>query len=136
MAGGAIYLFRPGDLTISRCIFNRNEASYGSALYYEESNDEKTLVLSSSTFHENFALENGGALYIPVSFFIIIENCHFLNNKIQNDENSQKSLGSVLFLNNPGNLSLNKSSFISNVGILGACIYYSETSKKITYLKI
>lgn len=124
-AGGAIYLFKPGYLTIVRCTFYNNNALDGSAIYYEETDLLKTLTLNSISFDQNVAWENGAALFIDGSSKTIIEYCNFTNNSIlQNDQN----LGSVLFLNNPGNISITFSNFENNEGILGACIYYSETS--------
>lgn len=122
--GGAIYLFLPGDLTITRCQFQSNNATDGSSIYYEETN-QKTLILISISFDKNIASENGAALYINGASQMIIENCNFTNNIIQPNK---KNLGSVLFLDNPGNLSIASSNFESNQGILGTCIYYSETS--------
>ena len=34
--GGALYLYLPGELYITRCIFQLNKASFGSAIYYQE----------------------------------------------------------------------------------------------------
>jgi len=128
-AGGAMYLFMPGYLTIIRCSFYNNNAQEGSGIYYAETN-MKTLTLNSLSFFQNVAWENGAALFIDGSIEIIIENCNFTNNIIQ--QNSQ-NMGSVIFLNNPGNLSIISSIFKNNVGILGTCIYYSETNKKILF---
>lgn len=127
-AGGAIYLFIPGDLTIARCVFKKNNALQGSALYYEES-ALKTLMLISCDFNENVAWDNGAALFIREALVITIENCRFNNNAIEKKE--KDDLGSILFLNNPGNLTISFSNFEGNEGIIGTCIYYSETSKKI-----
>ena len=114
----------PGDFAITRCIFSLNVALDGSAIYYEETN-LKTLILNSNSFDQNIAGENGAAVYISGSLSVLIENCNFKENSIQQN---QQNLGSVLFFNNPGNLSITDSNFENNEGILGACIYYSETS--------
>jgi len=114
----------PGDFAITRCIFSLNVALDGSAIYYEETN-LKTLILNSNFFDQNIAGENGAAIYISGSSSVLIENCNFTENSIQQN---QQNLGSVLFFNNPGNLSITDSNFENNEGILGACIYYSETS--------
>jgi len=37
------------------------------------------------------------------------------------------SLGSVIYLENPSNISIENSNFFNNSGILGTCIYYSES---------
>ena len=128
--GGSIYLFLPGDLSINNCVFQQNAAIYGSSIYYEE-HDQKILKMSSNNFIENVATGNGAALYIyDSSGNILVENCKFLTNSIMSNS---ENLGSVLFLNNPGNISIINSSFENNVGILGTCIYYSE-SRKILFL--
>jgi len=118
-------LFLPGDLSIFRCIFYNNYALDGSAIYYEETS-MKTLILNSTYFYQNVAWENGAALFISNSTTIIIENCNFIKNIIQQNI---LEMGSVLFLNNPGNLSITSSILEDNEGIMGTCIYYSETSK-------
>jgi len=127
--GGAIYLLNPSDLRITNCSFEKNNALDGSAIYYEESNLAE-LILNSSYFYQNFARENGAALYISGSIRAIIENCTFTTNSIQQN---QQNLGSVIFLNNPGNLTIIYSNFEYNEGILGTCISYSETSYKIIF---
>ena len=124
--GGALYLFLPSDLTITGCYFSSNNALDGSAIYYEETN-LKTLILNSSFFYQNVAWENGAALFISGSSTVIIENCNFTENSIQINE---QNIGSVLYLNNPGNLSIISCNFEFNEGIVGTCIYYSETSYK------
>jgi len=136
LAGAAIYLSLPGDLTITKCVFSRNIAPDGSAIYYEETNPKK-LVLNSNSFDQNLASDNGAALFISVSSTVIIENCNFMKNIIPTNLQNPQNLGSVLFLSNPGNLSIIYSKFENNIGILGTCIYYSETSwkKKLFYLK-
>ena len=123
-AGGAIYLFMPGDLLITRCIFGKNYALDGSAIYYEEK-DLKKLIVNSSLFYENIADSNGAALFIFRSSKAIIDKCNFSNNLIKPN---LQNLGSVIFLNNPGDIWIINSQFMNNVGILGTCISYSETS--------
>ena len=99
------------DLTILGCVFYENIASDGSAIYYEEA-DLKTLVLNSNVFAQNFALENGAVLFVAFSSAIIIESCNFINNSIHEN---QKNLGAVVYLNNPGNLSIHYSNFENNL---------------------
>lgn len=125
MAGGSIYLVLPGNLTIASSVFSLNNAQDGSALYYEET-DEKTLILESTIFYLNIAYENGAALFVSISTYIIIANCSIIENLIQKN---QTIMGSVIFLNNPGNISITFSNFQSNKGIMGTCIYYSELRK-------
>ena len=76
---------------------------------------------------QNFASQNGFAIYIIDSLkIIIIQSNVFSNNSIT--DQSQPS-GSVLLLDNPGNISIIDSYFMNNFGIFGTCIFYSETSK-------
>ena len=128
-AGGAIYLISPGDLLIENCTFYGNNALDGSSIYYEETYHH-TLILNNNSFYQNLAGENGAALYISFSMAIFLTNCTFFNNTVQEN---QKNLGSVLFLNNPGNSSIILNNFEKNKGVLGTCIYYSETSKIIIF---
>ena len=107
-AGGALYLFMPGDLTIVRCVFYKNIALDGSAIYYEEA-DQKTLFLKSNNFDQNVG-ENGAALYVGSSWAIIIESCNFTNNSLQQNI----TLGAIVFLENPGKLSIKFSRFENN----------------------
>ena len=47
--------------------------------------------------------------------------------------NKNQSEGSVFFLDNPGNISIIDSVFENNLGVTGACIFYSELSKFFKY---
>ena len=116
----------PGNLTIYGCVFTRNQANDGSSIYYQEINQQK-LTLESTSFYQNIAFQNGAALYISNSSDITIKNCTFKQNTILIETN--KMDGSVVYLNNPGNLDITSSSFENNVGIMGTCIFYSEESK-------
>lgn len=82
--------------------------------------------LISNIFSGNSASSNGLVLDIFNSFGIInLQNNSFSNNTVQN---SIQSSGSVIFLSDPGNISILNSTFENNYGIFGTCIYYSETS--------
>ena len=59
---------------------------------------------------------------------MIIANNSFLSNSIKPNI---YNLGSIINLNDPGNVSLLNSLFEQNSGIMGTCIYYSELSKII-----
>ena len=63
---------------------------------------------------------------------ITIQDNVFSNNSI---ENTDQSAGSVILLDNPGNISILNSDFKNNFGISGSCISYSETSKLLKPLK-
>ena len=80
-----------------------------------------------NTVTQNLAFQNGLAIYIKDSLkFIIIQSNFFSNNSIT-DQNQPS--GSVLLLDNPGNISIIDSFFTNNFVIFGTCIFYSETSK-------
>ena len=58
---------------------------------------------------------------------IDILNTNFTSNSlIQNYSND--AVGSTLYLDNPGNITIFSCLFFNNTGILGSSIYYSETS--------
>lgn len=52
----------------------------------------------------------------------MIENNSFISNQVT----SFSSTGSVIYLENPSNITISSSLFINNVGVLGSCIYYQE----------
>ena len=84
------------------------------------------MIIQFSTFEKNFASINGLAIYILIANGNIhFETNNFFDNSIQNNI---QSLGSVLYLDNPGNISITNCIFSKNIGIIGTCIYYSETS--------
>lgn len=143
--GGSIYLYFPGNLIIKNCLFVNNTAYYGSSIYFEQisyfilnysififcldynSNDNLSLELNKFEF--NKAYENGACIYIynknSTSFINIFSN-NLTNNSIQNL--TKKNLGSAIYLEDPGRISIIRSIFYLNYGLLGTCIYYSETS--------
>lgn len=59
---------------------------------------------------------------------MIIANNSFLSNSIRPNIND---VGSIINLNDPGNVLLVNSLFEQNSGIMGTCVYYSELSKII-----
>ena len=58
---------------------------------------------------------------------ILITNNSFENNWLISNEKSV--IGSILYLDSPGNVIIRASNFINNKGILGGCIYYNEISE-------
>ena len=81
---------------------------------------------------QNIASQNGFAFYITGSLKTIkVENNVFLNNSIANQNQIE---GSVIFLENPGNISIQNCLFQNNLGISGTCLSYSEISKFKLYL--
>lgn len=59
------------------------------------------------------------------SSFLNISSNNFLNNSISNL--TKIGLGSTIYLNDPGKILIEKCLFSFNYGIIGSCIYYSET---------
>lgn len=66
------------------------------------------------------------------SGIISILNCNFSLNKVLETETNSLIKGSALYLEDPGNLSIRNSTFFENKGILGGCIYYSESNENQT----
>ena len=88
-----------------------------------------TFELNSNIFSQNTATENGGCLYLSQtssSGIISIINDSFINNVINN---SMSSVGSIILLSDPANISIENSYFLNNIGILGTCIYYGESRR-------
>ena len=146
-AGGAIYLNSPGNLQIKNCQFINNEALIGGSIYYSEqcilyilhlffilfwqTASDKSLILLSNKFIKNVAHDNGGALYfIECSGVSQIINSSFMNSSIKPLSPSQ-TMGSIFYLENPGNITIVNSFFNNNTGIFGSAIYYSELRKNL-----
>lgn len=87
--GGAIYiLFASNEkslvCTIKETEFNNCDATTnGGAIYIQ--NTESAIEISSCTFTSNHAKKNGGALYLMASDNLVLTNCVFNNNNV--DEN-------------------------------------------------
>ena len=90
-----------------------------------------TITITNSNFTDNYAQDNGGALYYyginSINNDCLIDNCIFKNNK------AGKSYGAVYFFTNYGeNLTVSNSKFINNTaqdGIYqsaGALFYYKN----------
>ena len=73
------------------------------------------------------ASQNGFAIYIMGSLKTVkIQNNVFSSNSMA----SQNQIdGSVIYLENPGNISIFDCHFENNLGISGTCLSYSEKSK-------
>ena len=75
--GGAIYADY-GSLEIYNSTFNSNNASAGGAVYIDE--DMLSMLLMNSTFEDNSAETQGGAVYFDASSSVV--NCVFNNNTV------------------------------------------------------
>ena len=74
--GGAMCLDSDAVVAIFNCLFNQNEAAYGSAFHTQG----KIFTIKSTKFDHN-AASKGGALYIPAFSFGEILNCSFQENE-------------------------------------------------------
>ena len=73
------------------------------------------------------ASQNGFAIFIMESLKTVqVQNNVFSNNSMANQTQIE---GSVICLENPGNISILDCLFENNLGISGTCLSYSEISK-------
>ena len=90
---------------------------------------EECLVLNSNRFSQNVAFKNGLAVFINDSSSdssdVQIRNNFFFDHSVQSKNQIE---GSVLGLEDAGNISIFDSVFKNNFGISGTCLSYSETS--------
>ena len=94
-------------------------------------NKNNSLILIDNYFYGNSASEDGAILYFLQSKGrILFKNNTFLNNSIKSGTDK---MGSVIYLLNPGNITMISSSFRDNTGITGASIYYSESTGNFFY---
>lgn len=88
------------------------------------------MEIISCSFKSNYAFKNAPAIYIKLNSGIIsIFNCNFSLNQVLETENNLLDQGSLLYLVDPGDITIQDSNFSENTGILGGCIYYSETNE-------
>ena len=80
-------------------------------------------------FSQNVALKNGLAVFInDSSSDVQIRNKFFFDHSVASKNQIE---GSVLVLEDAGNISIFNSVFKNNFGISGTCLSYSETSNLI-----
>ena len=96
--------------------------------YFIDSKFNDILKLLYNNFLLNEATENGAALYISKkncsSSITVTGNLFFKNYFVDSNKNE---IGSVIYLEDPGNISIENSNFTNNIAIMGTCIYYSES---------
>lgn len=111
--GGSI--FNNGTLTITNCIFNKNNATnYGGGIY-----NSGILNVFSSKFDNNTAY-SGGAIYSYENSTMNIYNSNFTNNKVNNVGGAIDSETGALF-------NIINSNFINNTAnIEGGAIYAQD----------
>lgn len=118
--GGAIASWQ-SQLTIWRCIFDRNEATYsGGALYIEGGNSELVQV-NTSIFSNNLA-SVGGGIYIRENVYPNIINCTIVKNNAtgsgsgimhQDNNDGFALINSLVWNNRPNNDQIVGSSVIN-----------------------
>ena len=110
--GGAI-CNEDADLTCTKCDFTENTAYYGGALYNEEYGPGSTLEVNDSSFTDNEAYRDGGAIYnmAPSTF----NKCDFTGNS------ADESGGAIQ--NDDDELTCNYCDFTSNEADNGGAIY-------------
>ena len=92
------------------------------------------MSLELNIFDMHIASENGFVLHINNALAgIFISTNIFTNNSMMS---KSQVAGSVVFLDNPGNITIIGSLFENNLGILGTCISYSEKSITVILNKI
>jgi len=85
--GGAIFILRGLITIIENCTFVSNSADDGGGMYVDNtefSTLQISVNISSSTFHDNFALGtssngNGGSIHVDGSVFLGLHTCTFVN---------------------------------------------------------
>lgn len=108
--GGVIYIYQSGNITISNCSFQKNFATQGGAIYYDDKSSENSdlfLSILDNVFVNNHAYISGGALM----FFQKIPNNTNLNsfysNKADSYGNNEASEANrVIFLGNNENVDM------------------------------
>ena len=95
--GGALYVVPPPDQSTSplleRCTFDRNVATQSGGAIYNF--DEGSPVITDCTFTSNSAADSGGAICSFASSNPTIENCDFTSNH-ENDPSGYETLGKVI----------------------------------------
>ena len=83
--GGALRL--KDNVTVSHCDIYNNVSNNGGAIYANNTNNDKNIVVSYSKIHDNYAHDEGGALSIHRNYVWMdtprdsIINCEISNNK-------------------------------------------------------
>jgi predicted outer membrane repeat protein len=78
--GGGMYSISSSDQTVANCTFIDNRARYGAGLY-----NSGPLTVVDSTFANNVAMVNGGAIANSSSYTLTVTNSTFTSNSAGND---------------------------------------------------
>ena len=88
---GGLVVRRNGRFIVKNASFAYNWQQNGGVVYGEEN---VTVFLESSIFHDNYAREKGGVLNLESGSRLTITNCEFYNNQLAN---TYKSKGTVIY---------------------------------------
>ena len=120
--GGAI-LFFGKELLIKASLFYRNNAENGGAIYFMADEKDRRymryefrLLIKSSTFNNNYARSDGGAVATDYTLNSNITNCSFMKNS------ANAFGGAIRFYGNE--LLIETSSFCSNNGKIAGAVYF------------
>ena len=151
--GGAIYSL--GEVTVTNCLFNGNNASQGGAIYSEQrvtvinSNFTKNtgpgdynhiggaifslsdIIATNSTFHSNWA-RNGGATY---SSSVVSTGSTFTNNTVTESSDNFPNTGSGGAIYTLHNVTAINSSFIDNTAVsgTGGAVYTDANNTRVHF---
>jgi predicted outer membrane repeat protein len=106
--GGAISL-KSGVLNLDRILFEDNAAKYGGAISVTSGSGLASLIVDRSSFVNNTAESNGGAIFVGAADQAVITNSVFYQNKVTSGN------GSVVFAD-AGTANLNFNTVVNNTG--------------------
>ena len=110
---------------ITDSAFNLNSAVQGGAIYVNRG----TLSIDTTTFVENSASENGGAIYTHNAAGVSITNSSF----VANTSAAAEGVGGAVYLNNQdGTATITESMFTGNTAFKGGAIYCQDGPIYIT----
>ncbi len=95
--GGAVYNSNRADTKIENCIFKNNEAEDGGAIFNSRANFQEQ---TNCTFLDNIATRNGGAIYTDDFGGVIANNCTFESNRAAQAGGAMYTYKSVIELRN------------------------------------
>lgn len=118
IAGGAIYV--EGNLSVSDALFHNNRSPLGGAIGFDTDTDNiaRALHIQDTTFTDNDATSNGGALYIRVvgvsnfDLMVTIAGSDFHNNDADSSGGAFYTVGNAT--NCDVEVEINDSEFFSN----------------------
>ncbi|KAK8867162.1 hypothetical protein M9Y10_010138 [Tritrichomonas musculus] len=140
-SGGAIFLTTKGgypnkkfkSIEIYNCLFENCNANIGGAIYFATQQNSRGLNIVNSTFNNNKAISNGGAIYFS-AINGTFENCKFSNNAAPNGADIYFNHNSTSICNEL--LKVQKNKFIhdqSESTSIGSIVFLSWTRNKFNF---